>query len=741
MTELYKQKLQKAFEPITTLNNPTGYLLKGDVSGIQEFIFNVASKGAAKSLKARSYYVQVVAELCEQYCLSQLKDSKSFYNGGGNFFIELPDNGMDIEQLQKLQTEIDKELQHDEIYISLSWIKVSEFGDFGKAWDALSKEANQKKLSKFKTNYDLLFTPFLQQNQKDKQNIRWQKVVEKIKNDLTYTSLNGLFKEVCNAFVKENEMQTSLFSLNNPITNYKSKIVNKLPFWKEYGEKLNDYKKYRTKNYGSDEQNLNDNNIIDFDGFGDFAAYRTGTNKIAVLKLDVDNLGKVFKELVHSKESGKAISESFGWFFDDYLFQLWKKEFDHYRTGKEEKETYSTSIYPVFAGGDDCFIIGAWDAVLQFAKKLNETFTDFVSLAQSEINKKDKDNALKLTLSAGIIIVDPKHPTISISELAEHELKEAKKRDGKNCISIFGEVFSWEEYNEILNLNNTLITEIKLNDLNRSFLDKIRQSAKGFGALQKNALQGKLDMQKIWRLKYYLGRKESDSFKEVEKKLFEPYYNALLKAMTENKETNPALFPVAARLTELHTRKILSYIDGDFIKAPKEAPKESSYRKPTKEEEIINKEKKEQAAKRKDERSKYTVSEFANICWKYYSNEESIERTKIILNHSKQNEADIIKQTDEMVQKEWSAIKTSQLRKVFEKVKQVKPEDIKNIQRVRPLMVYMAARQDNKQTMGLVQFLKEIIEQIETVEQLANFQAYFEAIVSFHKYYHGHKSN
>lgn len=33
------------------------YLLKGDISGIQEFIFNVQSDGAAKTLKAKSYYV------------------------------------------------------------------------------------------------------------------------------------------------------------------------------------------------------------------------------------------------------------------------------------------------------------------------------------------------------------------------------------------------------------------------------------------------------------------------------------------------------------------------------------------------------------------------------------------------------------------------------------------------------------------------------------------------------------
>ncbi|MEO0584264.1 MAG: hypothetical protein AAF135_18770, partial [Bacteroidota bacterium] len=45
------------------------YLVKGDISGIQSYIFDVVSDGAARSLKARSLRVQVLSSLASRYIL------------------------------------------------------------------------------------------------------------------------------------------------------------------------------------------------------------------------------------------------------------------------------------------------------------------------------------------------------------------------------------------------------------------------------------------------------------------------------------------------------------------------------------------------------------------------------------------------------------------------------------------------------------------------------------------------
>lgn len=48
-------------------------LVAGDLSGIQKFIYTISSDGALKSLRARSFYLELVAEEIVQQLLDQLK--------------------------------------------------------------------------------------------------------------------------------------------------------------------------------------------------------------------------------------------------------------------------------------------------------------------------------------------------------------------------------------------------------------------------------------------------------------------------------------------------------------------------------------------------------------------------------------------------------------------------------------------------------------------------------------------
>ena len=83
------------------------------------------------------------------------------------------------------------------------------------------------------------------------------------------------------------------------------------------------------------------------------------------------------------------------------------------------------------------------------------------------------------SLSAGIVIVDPKHPVISFAELAEKTLSNAKKKNNfnesfsksehkKNSISIFNEVFSWKEFDQILEVVNLVSPYLKNDRIERS---------------------------------------------------------------------------------------------------------------------------------------------------------------------------------------------------------------------------------------------------------------------------------
>ncbi|MEO6760192.1 MAG: hypothetical protein ABIO24_12115, partial [Saprospiraceae bacterium] len=99
------------------------YFVKGDISGIQEFIFSVKSEGAAKSLKARSYFILALSKLCLRALEMKVNSANLhvIFDGGGNFyaFVKIENE----EVLSNLQNDLSEELAQDQIYLSLSWYK------------------------------------------------------------------------------------------------------------------------------------------------------------------------------------------------------------------------------------------------------------------------------------------------------------------------------------------------------------------------------------------------------------------------------------------------------------------------------------------------------------------------------------------------------------------------------------------------------------------------------------------
>ncbi|MEM9009421.1 MAG: type III-A CRISPR-associated protein Cas10/Csm1, partial [Cyanobacteria bacterium P01_F01_bin.86] len=74
-------------------------LVAGDLSGIQDFIYTISSDGALKSLRARSFTLELVTEEIVQQLLTRLELPRSnvIYAGGGNLYLLAP-AGEDIQQ-------------------------------------------------------------------------------------------------------------------------------------------------------------------------------------------------------------------------------------------------------------------------------------------------------------------------------------------------------------------------------------------------------------------------------------------------------------------------------------------------------------------------------------------------------------------------------------------------------------------------------------------------------------------
>lgn len=177
----------------------------------------------------------------------------------------------------------------------------------------------------------------------------------------------------------------------------------------------------------------------------------TGVEALGVLKADVDNLALVFScGLKHNSLSRFAtLSRQMNYYFSVYLpFVL--------STREEFK-----GIYTVFAGGDDLFLVGPWNKIVEFTLFLSESFKSYVC-----------DNT-QITLSAGISVHKPGEPIPSISERAETALKKSKAKDKKDSITVFDETVKWLEFVELDTIKKEIETWMDESFINNAMLFRL----------------------------------------------------------------------------------------------------------------------------------------------------------------------------------------------------------------------------------------------------------------------------
>lgn len=137
----------------------TAILIGGDISGVQEWLYTFGSTGAARSLRGRSFYLQLLSEVIAFYVLArlQLPMSNLLYAGGGNFYVLAPAQLAPV--LSEIRQEISRKLlkMHDgALYVALTSAPIHRamlLGEDGKqvtdAWGAVSRQLNQQKSRRF----------------------------------------------------------------------------------------------------------------------------------------------------------------------------------------------------------------------------------------------------------------------------------------------------------------------------------------------------------------------------------------------------------------------------------------------------------------------------------------------------------------------------------------------------------------------------------------------------------------
>lgn len=153
-----------------------------------------------------------------------------------------------------------------------------------------------------------------------------------------------------------------------------------------------------------------------------------GIHRWGVLRMDVDDLGELFRQdLTLSRLA--TLSLSLRLFFEGWLPTLAGPQ-------EEDADDLSQGLYLQYAGGDDLFLVGAWDALPRFAERVRRSFADYVA------------HNPRITLSGGITLADAKYPLYQAAREADEAEKDAKRLPGKNAITFLGRTLSWELFGE-----------------------------------------------------------------------------------------------------------------------------------------------------------------------------------------------------------------------------------------------------------------------------------------------------
>ena len=537
-----------AKESILNREDEKFILLGGDLSGIQNYIFNLAQvnvKKVSKTLRARSFYLTMLPKVIVTKILFEngLTSANSLMETGGRFVLLLPNTN----EVHDYLTEFSRNLGnwclnefYGELMVNLDWsvsLTANDFfkKNFSEKYALLSERLEENKLKKMNFKRDqtwsesnLVIASDYEAMQKENANLcgvcgkkpaesqildedkepvyicdsclRHQAIGEKLashnfivisidKGDTAPHKESYIFdfddKKYSMTLEAKWSSYKDLIRLDNFVAGFQigaqgenpqfvpnELLANHVPRFSR--QDVVAYKRY----YQTQNSQIQDLTYIaesKIKTFSDLAISKEalanpqephGAQFLAIFKADVDNLGLIFGKGLQEDMSisrYSTLSRMINAFFAGYL-----------NTFIEEKYP---DIYTVYAGGDDVFLIGNWQNIINFGPDFNDQFIDYTC--------RNED----IHLSAGIELIKPQSPIYRGARQAEESLEMAKSILSsqsipvKNSLSIFNTVVRWNEWDWIhewmvfldrkLSLSRGQSEEGEMTKINSAFLYRL----------------------------------------------------------------------------------------------------------------------------------------------------------------------------------------------------------------------------------------------------------------------------
>lgn len=502
----YKEDL---FTKASAFYEEEAFLLASfDLSGIQDFIYNIATSGAAKQLKARSLYLDFMSEYIADSLLDKLGLNRAnlLYVGGGHAYFVLANTEKTVETLVQFEKDFNQFLLANfqtRLYVAFGWGSfaakdiMSELNSpesYRQVYQKASRMISEKKISRY--DYQTLMLL----NRGGKSSERECEICHSVENLVSYHD-----QKVCDIcrdlyqFSKEIAHDHFIITENEGLPIGPNACLKGLAFEKLSQESFsrvyvkNDYKAGTVKathvfigDYQCDEiynyaaLSKNENGL--------------GIKRLAVVRLDVDDLGAAFMAGFSQQGNGQYSTLSRSATFSRSMSLFFKVYINQFASDKK--------LSIIYAGGDDVFAIGSWQDIIAFTVELRQNFIKWTNG--------------KLTLSAGIGLFADKTP-ISLMAHQTGELEEAAKVNEKDSISLFSSDYTFKFDQFITNVYDDKLEQI------RYFFNHQDERGKNFIYKLIELLRNH-DRMNMARLAYYLTRLE-ELTRETDRDKFKTFKN------------------------------------------------------------------------------------------------------------------------------------------------------------------------------------------------------------------------
>ncbi len=461
-------------------------LVGGDLSGIQRFIYTISSKGALRSLKGRSFFLELLTEHVVDRLLEEtnLYRCNVIYTGGGHFYLIAGNTPAVKEALEKVRGEINAWLLEKHAAALYQCIEAEPMGKYhlrsvSGIWSKLATRLEKAKMRKWKDRLEQIF----ESPRSAHEDCLTTRCKVCGREDLALKSLGGEDeKDTCEAC---HELWNLGCLLQKAVRQGADPVICR---WDANVAGIKSCVEICGRFYSPmstfQEAKASNPTVVYHLNQWDMAAFRhecsrplmagvympgqsrfkeleelvkegMGMNKLSVLRMDVDNLGRIFAEGVPEKERTltrmASLSRQLSLFFKYHIngilavkegypqpCRVLQTRASGAKASQGPPAEQERLVNIVYSGGDDLFIIGHWKDVVETAIDIQRAFAKFVA------------NPF-ITISAGITQDHVHQPVYRLAESAGLAERRSKEKDRTKNKVTFNDhyTFKWDQVDEI----------------------------------------------------------------------------------------------------------------------------------------------------------------------------------------------------------------------------------------------------------------------------------------------------